>query len=271
MRKNFIGLLLAGLAVVLLFPLALDSLVIGNSFPSNVTNSDWMGFFGGYFGAILGGIISLIGIIFTIRFTREQNRADRELQIKPYLDIRFRWTEKSLRTNDWLGYVTISIEDSDEPSDEMNNTGSGLLYLKNIGSGPATDVECQVQIFNLNCKHREQYYTQNTKVTTSSIRPDEEASISVDVFNSRVAPPKEEITWEITDWNTQIPFWDRGKYHDPAAFSISLFITYRDLLSNQFKQQIDLKTSYFSSADPDKGAKYQCDLSLVKVHPPQRL
>ena len=271
MKKYIIWFLIVSLIVVVAFPLALDKYILGNSFPSNVTNSDWVGFFGGYSGAILGGFISLIGIVFTIRFTREQNRADRELQIKPYLDIRFRWTEKSLRTNDWLGYVNISIEDSDNSSDEMHNTGSGLLYLRNVGSGPATDVACQLQVFNLTCKHHEQYYTQNTKVTTSSIRPNEEASISVDVFNSRVAPPKEEITWETTASNTPIPFWDRVKYHDPAAFSIALFITYRDLLSNQFKQQIDLKASYYSSADPDKGAKYQCELSLVEVHPSQRI
>lgn len=71
------------------FPLVIDWLIIGNSFPSNVSNSDWVGFLGGYIGAIIGAVVSLIGIIITIRYTNEQNKMDRELQVRPYCSIRY--------------------------------------------------------------------------------------------------------------------------------------------------------------------------------------
>ena len=67
--------------IVIGVPLFIDWIIIGNSFPSNIDNSDWVGFFGGYIGAVLGGCISLIGIYWTIKFTREENRADREIHL----------------------------------------------------------------------------------------------------------------------------------------------------------------------------------------------
>lgn len=70
-----------GISVIAVFllPLAIDWFIIGNSFPSNISNSDWVSFFGGYIGALIGAVVSLIGIIITIRYTNEQNKKDREL------------------------------------------------------------------------------------------------------------------------------------------------------------------------------------------------
>ena len=53
-------------------PLLMDWLIIGNSFPSNLSNSEWVSFFSGYIGAIVGAVVSLVGIYATIRFTKEQ-------------------------------------------------------------------------------------------------------------------------------------------------------------------------------------------------------
>ena len=93
MPKKLGPFIIGSIIAVVALPLIIDWLIIGNSFPSNISNSDWVGFFGGYIGSIMGCFISLIGIIWTISFTREQNRADRELQIRPLFDIRFSQVE----------------------------------------------------------------------------------------------------------------------------------------------------------------------------------
>ena len=90
MKKTHIYLFVVVFFILCIgIPLFIDWIIIGNKFPSNIINSDWVSFLGGYIGAILGALFSLIGIAWTIKFTREQNRSDRELQIRPYFDIRY--------------------------------------------------------------------------------------------------------------------------------------------------------------------------------------
>lgn len=52
-NKKIIIILIITIALVIVFPLVIDWLIIGNSFPGNVSNSDWVVFFGGYIGAII--------------------------------------------------------------------------------------------------------------------------------------------------------------------------------------------------------------------------
>ena len=72
MSKKIWLLVLGAILFMILLPLGVDWLIIGNSFTSNISNSDWVGFFGGYIGALVGALVSLIGIIVTIRFTKAQ-------------------------------------------------------------------------------------------------------------------------------------------------------------------------------------------------------
>ena len=81
-KKTIFITILISLILIIGLPLAIDWLIIGSKFPSNIENSDWVGFFGGYIGALIGAIVSLAGIIITIRYTNEQNKKDRELQVK---------------------------------------------------------------------------------------------------------------------------------------------------------------------------------------------
>ena len=89
MPKKYGWIIIGSAIAVIVLPLAIDWFIIGNSFPSNISNSDWVGFIGGYVGAIIGAVVSLTGIVITIRYTNEQNREDRELQVRPYCSIRY--------------------------------------------------------------------------------------------------------------------------------------------------------------------------------------
>lgn len=84
MKRSLIASILLSLIAIFLLPFIIDRFVIGNNVPSNISNSDWVGFLGSYIGAIIGALVSLIGIAATIKYTNEQNRIDRELQVRPY-------------------------------------------------------------------------------------------------------------------------------------------------------------------------------------------
>lgn len=65
-RKGLFVVLIFSLIFISIIPLLMDWFVVGNNVPSNISNSDWVGFLGAYIGAIIGAIVSLIGIIVTI-------------------------------------------------------------------------------------------------------------------------------------------------------------------------------------------------------------
>ena len=208
MNKKMWPFIIGSLIIIILLPLIIDWLVIGNDFPSNISNTDWVGFFGGYVGALIGSIVSLFGILWTINFTREQNRADRELQIRPYLDIRcVSFSNKIAEKVSWLGYVTINEYNNNEA--ELQDVGRGLLYLKNVGNGPATNIDIAVFVENIKVKHSARFNNQNTKVTSNSIQQGEESTISFMILNNGIAPSKDELIW---DKEYGIASWDHTKF-----------------------------------------------------------
>ena len=71
-RWIILSLIILSILLALGIPVVVDWLIIANDIPSNISNSDWVGFLGGYIGAIIGGIVSLIGIGVTIKFTKQQ-------------------------------------------------------------------------------------------------------------------------------------------------------------------------------------------------------
>lgn len=146
-RKKLISIISI---IVCIVPLVVDWCILGNDFPSNLTNSEWASFFGGYIGALVGGLISLVGIVWTIKFTREQNQKDRELQVKPYCTIKFQNTEKFSCTDKSLGYYTLGFEPKDNGGPELN----GMILITNYGVGPAVDCRMEIEPIETN---REQY------------------------------------------------------------------------------------------------------------------
>ncbi len=140
-RKIIIACLCIALMVVL-FPLVLDWLVFGNTIPSNLTNAEWSGFLGGYVGAIVGAIVSLIGIVASIRFTKqqlalsqsqfaEQNR----LNNKPMLDCCI----SNVCEEDNDDIITMRCEYTQYSKSDLPDVII-LLELANIGLGAALNI-----------------------------------------------------------------------------------------------------------------------------------
>ena len=252
-------------------PFILDWCIIGNEVPSNISNSDWVAFYGGYIGAILGAMFSLIGIAWTIKFTREQNRSDRELQIRPYFDIRYLDVEQFCHTDSWLGYVMINTWDTDvddKNGECPNPVGAGLLYLKNVGNGPATNINFEVFVENIKAEYSARYTNQNTKVTTNSVLQSNTAELSIDITNSRQAPKKEDFVWQD---NGTFATYDVRKFKIPEPFSIKLILLYSDLMSNRFSQELNFDVRYAMQYGKDKDGSYHCELHLKEIGDPKIL
>lgn len=255
--------------LVIGLPFFLDWFIIGNEVPSNISNSDWVGFFGGYIGALLGALFSLIGIAWTIKFTREQNRADRELQIRPYFDIRYLSVKQPCHTESWLGYVVINVWDMKSDNNVSENhfpVGSGLLYLKNVGNGPATNINFDVCVENIKTEYRAEFTNQNTKVTTNSIIQSETAELSIDITNSRQAPKKEDFEW----FNDKFATYDTHKYKTPEPFVIKLILKYNDLMSNSFCQELIFDASHYMCYKKGEDGQYHCELHLRDIGVPKK-
>ena len=79
---KYIKWILLGMAVIVVTPMILDTVIFGNSIQSNLSNAEWSAFLGSYIGAIIGGIVSLIGIVLTIQFTQRENEKTRDFEKK---------------------------------------------------------------------------------------------------------------------------------------------------------------------------------------------
>ena len=77
-KRTIVLLVLGAIILIIGVPVALDWLIIGNDIPSNISNSDWIGFLSGYIGAIIGGVVSLIGVSMSIIFTKQQLMVSKE-------------------------------------------------------------------------------------------------------------------------------------------------------------------------------------------------
>ena len=266
MKKRFWPFIIGSIIATATVPLIIDWLIIGNNFPSNISNTDWVGFFGGYIGALIGSIISLLGILWTINFTREQNRADRELQIRPYLDIRYVPSTNKLEGKaSWLGYVMINEYNNNEA--EMQETERGLLYLKNVGNGPATNIDVEVFVENIKVKYRAKFNNQNTRVTSNSVQQGEEGAVSFMILNDCIAPSKDDLIW---DGDNMFADWNHVKFQMPSGYDIRIVLHYNDLLGNIFAQELKFRATYEMGYDKENGGKYHCSLYLAEIGVPKK-
>lgn len=84
MKNNIWKLILAGIIIFIIIPVAVYALSTIRLFPMG-GNNDWAGFWGGYLGALVGAGTTLIAVLLEIRYNREQQRESDEKGVRPYL------------------------------------------------------------------------------------------------------------------------------------------------------------------------------------------
>lgn len=62
------------IGIIILVPILIDYLILGNQIQSNATNGEWIGFFGSYLGSVIGGMITLFVMFKTLDENRKTER-----------------------------------------------------------------------------------------------------------------------------------------------------------------------------------------------------
>lgn len=261
-NKKAFYIALVSLLFILLLPLIIDWVIVGNNFPSNVSNSDWVGFLGGYIGVIIGAVVSLVGIIMTIRFTNNENKIDRELQVRPYCSIRSVSDNKVVGTNKLLGEFALTCEPMENNGPEYTE----ILYVKNVGLGPAIDLEIFVDYTDDGREHvptiiKPSKYSLNNLVDV--LQSGEEGAYAIRIkFNFD----------PISEDDINIDELDRGfkdvVYNKYKNFDVIVTIKYCDLYQNIFSQKV-IYSSNFSIVNDEGVYKHSCGLILKGFSQPK--
>ena len=261
-----------GISVIAVFllPLAIDWFIIGNSFPSNISNSDWVSFFGGYIGALIGAVVSLIGIIITIRYTNEQNKKDRELQVRPYCAIRYVHDNKLRGTNKVIAELPIGCE----PKDNNGPEYSSILYIKNIGLGPAIEFEFNIDDMNDGRDHYPILIQRDSDTSNRAVnllQPGEEAAFPIHIF----------FNFDKITENDFIDFGEEGLFrytvkHEVMQkyknFNIVIHMKYHDMFNNTYYQKITLSSNmHVGGKFNEKKAEHMCDVNLKEITTPVKI
>lgn len=267
-KKTILALVLFAIITISL-PLAMDWLIVGNDIPSNVSNSDWVNFFGGYIGAILGSIVSLIGIIATIRYTNRQNKIDRELQIRPYCVVRYVNKREPLKVSEILAGLHI-IPDSFE-SNSIHD--AGVIFIKNIGVGPAIEFEFSVNKIRDNPKLFLMIEDRTSSSSVNALLSGSEAAFPI-CISGDFDPIREEDFIDTGDTGEDGMYRFRLKEEvmlKYRSFDIVINMKYKDMYHNQYYQQISLFANMsVRGRTGEKCEEHVCSISLKEVTNPVR-
>ena len=254
------------LASIFLIPLIIDWLIIGNNVQSNISNSDWAGFLGGYIGALIGAITSLIGIIITIRYTNEQNKKDRELQIRPYCAIRYVPTGKVVGTQKILGNFTLGCE----PKENNGSTQRSVIYIKNIGLGPAIDFDFDANDIDDGRNHYPllvQKTLDTMNYAVDLLQPGEEGALPIMIeFNFDPISDADIIKIENDELN--VPMVKHEVMTKYKNFDIVITVKYQDIFQNKYTQKITLTSNMHLTITEGKKATHSCDINLKEFTTP---
>ena len=270
-RKRIITGIIIFLVIIITLPILIDWLILGNDIPSNVSNADWIGFLGGYVGAILGAIVSLIGIMITIKYTNEQNKQDRELQIRPYCSIRYVHDDKLVGTNKVLAELPIGCE----PKENNGKCYTSILYIKNIGLGPAVEFDFDVDRIDDGRKHYPILMQRNASTANRSInllQPGEEGAFPIYIYFN-FDPIKEEDFIDMGEDAGVFQFSVKDsimtKYKN---FDITIHVKYCDMYQNQYYQKIVLSSNmHVGGKMSQKQAEHLCDINLEEITIPVKI
>ena len=265
--KKIICIIISALLLLVLLPLVIDWLIIGNKIPSNISSSDWVGFFGDYIGAIIGAIVSLAGIAITIRYTNSQNKKDRELQVRPYCSIKFIQDANLIGTNKILAELPIGCG-SNYDNDEKPTTG--IIYIKNIGLGPAVEFEFDVDELDDGREHYPVLLTRNTQTSsraTNLLQVGEEGAFPIYIwFNFDQITQNDFEVIEGLGETVKQSILNRYKSYD-----IVISMKYSDLYQNQYKQTIIIGVSIGAEYNTkNKAGTFIANFHLKETTIPQK-
>lgn len=262
-NKKSLVISIISLIFIISIPLIMDWLIIANDIPSNISNPDWVDFLGGYIGAIIGAIVSLIGIIITIRYTNGQNKRDRELQVRPYCSIRYVLDNKVVGTKRFLGTLPIGCE----PQSNNGPRYDSIIYIKNIGLGPAIEFGFDVDEINDGREHYPIFMQSTPDImnnTVNLLQPGEEAALPILIYFNFDPVKDEDIEKheerELLQYEVKSSIMNKYK-----NFDIVITVKYCDMFQNMFIQKIILSSNMYMERTSEGKTSHLCELNLKEI------
>ena len=262
MKSKYLKYGIILLLIILVLPLFIDLCIFGNSFPSNLKNSEWAGFLGSYIGALIGSIVTLLGIGITLKFTREEATRDREFQqqqtnedrrlsLAPYL--KYTMCKKTLLKEKHDIDIFYIIDDNE------NTFVNATIELKNIGMGALLDLK----VYDITFKNIEIKYELNSVYEIL-----EKGSQWLMLIDLRLR--LDEIKDESIIENKEVPIGSLYRYSPPPEYknkggNLSFKIQYKDLIGNQYEQDIEIYMS-ISLEGSDGGTKWKYSEPTLSIH-----
>lgn len=229
-------LLFSTIFIITIIPIVIDWLIIGNSFPSNINNSEWVSFLGNYIGSLVGAAATLIGIAITLKFTIKQANEERRLGVSPYL--KYTQHKKSLlnKEPDINIFMYIDEFNSGEAEDTLVNS---TLTLKNVGNGPALDMIVD-NIFYGDKKSKAVLCGSDGVLEKGS-----EFHMLIDLRMVLIELNNENLVK--ADESSIIDFYPPREHTNGKTLSMT--IKYKDLIGNKYEQTLEFGVNIFLTKD----------------------
>lgn len=215
--------------------------------------------------AIVGALIGLLGIFWTIQYTRKQFKIDKRMEIKPYLDlsideISFRSSESyttGFAINEWKDEEIYLLKImSDLPSGVDKGIVRVKFNLENIGLGNAIHLKL-IDIISdgrklENCKDNVNIIKKDSGLT---IFMEIEKAIEEKVAKEKVVELKEIIKTDGKPHDESFKIdtkkYPYGKFIDDEISKISeekiyIAFEYEDMLNNKYKKTFCLQLYLFA-------------------------
>ena len=234
MKKYPVLLILSTIILIVLIPIGIDHLIIGNDIHSNISNSDWVSFLGSYIGSLIGAGISIIGIFMTIKFSEKQAKNDREFMLEMNREERRLSIAPLLlcQTDDKNKHEFDSRFIFDLDGEKSNTLFNVMMVITNVGIGDAVDFELNFISYNEE--------TLGQALRTEFVKKNITMRVSVDLSIYLIELPEDiDDIFETTSDGNLLDYEALKKYQY-AGHKVKMGIKYKDLIGNTYSQEMDL-------------------------------
>ena len=158
-----------------------------------------------------------------------------------------------------------------EPQSNNGSPSISIIYIKNIGLGPAIEFSFEVDEIDDGRKHYPILRQTTSQVLNDSVnllRPGEEAALGIQIFFN-FDPINSDDMEDLEGWGRVVKSSVLGKYKN---FKIGITVKYRDMYQNEFNQKITLKSSMGAKYNKDSDhAEHTCELHVDEITNPTRV
>lgn len=262
MKKQILFISLAFLLIIILIPIGIDYLIIGNDFYSNISNSDWVQFLGSYIGSLIGASAGIIGIVMTIMFSRDQahkerefllgrDREERRLSIAPLFLVGTDNKNKQMFDSKFI--FNLDGEKSNTPFNVM-------LEITNVGLGNAVDFELRFVSYG------GEDLRQSLLIKFVKIDSPERVSIDFSIFLPELPDDiNEHLDKTAEGFLYPNNFLKKYQYN---GSTVKTEITYKDMMGNKYCQElhISIQTGFYSGPTTGNRLAHTPPIGSVRTH-----